>query len=37
LPARLYARKLPGWGKAELLLLRRIDPTTYEVLVVERA
>ena len=33
LPARLYARKLPGWGKAELLLLRRIDPTTYEVLV----
>ncbi len=31
IPARLYARKLPG-GKAELLLLRQLDPLTWEVL-----
>jgi S-adenosylmethionine:tRNA ribosyltransferase-isomerase len=33
IPARLYARKLPGGGRAELLLLRRRDVQTWEVLV----
>ena len=33
LPARLWARKRPGGGKVELLLLRRIDQNTWEVLV----
>jgi S-adenosylmethionine:tRNA ribosyltransferase-isomerase len=32
IPARLYARKLPGGGKVELLLLRRQDALTWEVL-----
>jgi S-adenosylmethionine:tRNA ribosyltransferase-isomerase len=32
IPARLYARKLPGGGRAELLLLRRQDERTWEVL-----
>ena len=31
--ARLHARKVPTGGKVELLLLRRHDPTTWEVLV----
>ncbi len=33
IPARLYARKLPGGGKVELLLLRRVDDLTWETLV----
>jgi len=33
IPARLYARKLPGGGKVELLLLRRLDERTWETLV----
>jgi S-adenosylmethionine:tRNA ribosyltransferase-isomerase len=33
LPARLYARKLPGGGKVELLLLKRIDAARWEALV----
>ena len=32
IPARLYARKLPGGGRAELLLLRRLDETSWEAL-----
>lgn len=32
-PARLYARKLPGGGKVELLLLERLAPQTWKVLV----
>lgn len=32
-PARLYARKIPSGGKAELLLLNRSDEHTWEVLV----
>ncbi len=32
IPARLYARKATG-GRVELLLLRRLDPLTWEVLV----
>jgi S-adenosylmethionine:tRNA ribosyltransferase-isomerase len=32
IPARLYAQKLPGGGKVELLLLRRQDALTWEVL-----
>ena len=31
--ARLYARKMPGGGRAELLLLRREDGRTWEALV----
>lgn len=33
IPARLYARKLPGGGRVELLLLRREDEQTWETLV----
>jgi S-adenosylmethionine:tRNA ribosyltransferase-isomerase len=33
IPARLYARKLPGGGQIELLLLRREDERTWETLV----
>lgn len=33
IPARLYARKLPGGGKVEILLLRKIDHLTWESLV----
>jgi S-adenosylmethionine:tRNA ribosyltransferase-isomerase len=33
IPARLYARKLPGGGQVELLLLRREDERTWETLV----
>ncbi len=33
LPARLHARKLPGGGRVEILLLRRLEPQVWEVLV----
>jgi S-adenosylmethionine:tRNA ribosyltransferase-isomerase len=33
IPARIYAAKLPGGGKAELLLLNQMDGQTWEVLV----
>ncbi len=33
IPARLFARKLPGGGKAEILLLQREDENTWEALV----
>jgi S-adenosylmethionine:tRNA ribosyltransferase-isomerase len=33
IPARLFGRKQPGGGKVELLLLRRLDQTRWEVLV----
>ncbi len=33
IPARLYARKIPTGGKAEILLLRREDEYTWEALV----
>jgi S-adenosylmethionine:tRNA ribosyltransferase-isomerase len=33
IPARLRARKRPGGGRAELLLLRRMDDGTWEVIV----
>ncbi|MGD8731121.1 MAG: tRNA preQ1(34) S-adenosylmethionine ribosyltransferase-isomerase QueA [Anaerolineales bacterium] len=33
LPARLYAHKLPGGGHAELLLLEKVDRSTWEVMV----
>jgi S-adenosylmethionine:tRNA ribosyltransferase-isomerase len=33
IPARLWARKRPGGGKVELLLLKRIEPGLWEVLV----
>ena len=33
LPARLWARKLPGGGKVELLLLKRLAEGTWEALV----
>lgn len=33
IPARLYARKLPGGGKVEILLLRQRDTHTWEALV----
>jgi S-adenosylmethionine:tRNA ribosyltransferase-isomerase len=32
IPARLFARKVPSGGRVELLLLRRIDDMTWEVL-----
>lgn len=32
-PARLFARKIPGGGKVELLLLERIEPQKWKVLV----
>ena len=33
IPARIFAAKLPGGGKAELLLLNQKDELTWEVLV----
>ncbi len=33
IPARLYASKLPGGGKVEILLLRKEDPNSWEVMV----
>jgi S-adenosylmethionine:tRNA ribosyltransferase-isomerase len=33
IPARLYARKVPSGGRVELLLLRRLDETSWEALV----
>lgn len=33
IPARLYARKLPTGGRIEVLLLRRLDESTWEALV----
>jgi len=33
IPARVYARKVPSGGRVELLLLRRLDQTTWEALV----
>ena len=33
LPARLFARKLPGGGRVEILLLKQIDPQLWEVIV----
>ncbi len=33
IPARLFARKVPGGGKVELLLLRKEDECTWEALV----
>jgi S-adenosylmethionine:tRNA ribosyltransferase-isomerase len=33
IPARLYAHKVPGGGRVELLLLRRLDEHTWEALV----
>ena len=33
IPARLHARKLPGGGRVELLLLRRAEPQVWEALV----
>jgi S-adenosylmethionine:tRNA ribosyltransferase-isomerase len=33
IPARLFARKLPGGGRAEILLLRQQDEITWEALV----
>lgn len=33
IPARLHARKSPGGGRAELLLLRRLDDLRWEVIV----
>jgi S-adenosylmethionine:tRNA ribosyltransferase-isomerase len=32
IPARLYARKVPSGGRVEILLLRRVDATTWEAL-----
>lgn len=32
IPARIYAHKKPGGGKAELLLLKKYDPQTWRVL-----
>lgn len=33
IPARLYASKLPGGGQVELLLLKKMDDLTWEVMV----
>ena len=33
IPARLFARKIPSGGRVEILLLRQIEPKTWEVLV----
>jgi S-adenosylmethionine:tRNA ribosyltransferase-isomerase len=33
IPARLYAKKMPGGGKVELLLLQKADENTWEALV----
>lgn len=32
IPARIFAHKLPGGGRVELLLIRRIEDTSWEVL-----
>jgi len=33
IPGRLFARKLPGGGRVEILLLRRVDRLTWEAIV----
>jgi S-adenosylmethionine:tRNA ribosyltransferase-isomerase len=33
IPGRLYAKKLPGGGRVEILLLRKLDELTWETLV----
>ena len=33
LPARVFARRLPGGGKVELLLVEKLEPRTWEALV----
>lgn len=33
IPARLHARKVPGGGRVEILLLRRLEPQVWEALV----
>jgi S-adenosylmethionine:tRNA ribosyltransferase-isomerase len=33
IPARLHARKVPGGGRVEILLLRRLEPQVWETLV----
>jgi S-adenosylmethionine:tRNA ribosyltransferase-isomerase len=33
IPARIFAKKMPGGGRVELLLLRRRDPLTWEAMV----
>ena len=33
IPARIFAKKVPGGGRVELLLLRRRDPLTWEAMV----
>jgi len=33
IPARLFARKIPSGGRVEILLIRRAEPTVWEVLV----
>lgn len=33
MPARLWGRRLPGWGKTEVLLLRPLTGESWEVLV----
>ena len=33
IPARLFGRKLPGGGRVEILLLKRLDPQRWEALV----
>lgn len=33
IPGRLFARKLPGGGRVEILLLRRVDKLTWEAIV----
>jgi len=32
IPARIYAKKQPGGGKAEILLLKKLDPLTWRAL-----
>jgi S-adenosylmethionine:tRNA ribosyltransferase-isomerase len=32
IPARIYAKKQPGGGKAEILLLKKYDPQTWRIL-----
>jgi S-adenosylmethionine:tRNA ribosyltransferase-isomerase len=33
IPARLHARKMPGGGRIEIVLLRRLEPQVWEVIV----